>query len=198
MQSDSRIAVLGSPGSGKTTLSVRLGQLLGLPVHHLDDLYWHEGWTPTPAAEWRAVVEELVARDRWIIDGNYADVLDVRIRAADTVVLLDVPPAVCVVRVLRRYIAQMRGDRTGLPARIRDSGERRVAKDPLAFLRFVATFRSAVLPRMQRIIVAAPVGRRVVTLRSTADVERFLASVAGRSGGVAVPRPAEAAQENLP
>ena len=35
-----RIIVVGCQGSGKTSLALRLGRNLGLPVVHLDVLYW--------------------------------------------------------------------------------------------------------------------------------------------------------------
>jgi len=47
----SRIAVIGSPGAGKSTLARKLGQALGLEVHHLDRLYWQPGWVETPRSD---------------------------------------------------------------------------------------------------------------------------------------------------
>lgn len=86
-----RVVVLGRGGAGKSVLARRLGALTGLPVIELDREFWHDGLRPLPPAEWAAVQERLAAADAWIMDGDLGpyDVLDVRLRRADTVVLLD-------------------------------------------------------------------------------------------------------------
>jgi adenylate kinase family enzyme len=66
-----RVAVVGSGGSGKSTLADRLGELTGLPVTHLDRLYWQPGWVATDDDRWRQLQAGLVAGERWIVDGNY-------------------------------------------------------------------------------------------------------------------------------
>lgn len=96
-----RIALIGSPGAGKATLARCLGQALGLPVYHLDALYWKPGWEPTPRAEWRELQLRLVAGDRWLIDGNYGGTMAIRLTAADTVICLDLPRWVCLLVRLR-------------------------------------------------------------------------------------------------
>src|SRR5256886_17527246 len=66
-----RTLVIGSGGTGKTTVARRLAQRTGLPLIHLDLLYWRPGWQPTPGEEWHETVRRLVAGESWIIDGNY-------------------------------------------------------------------------------------------------------------------------------
>ncbi|HZD05610.1 MAG TPA: isopentenyl transferase family protein, partial [Longimicrobiales bacterium] len=70
-----RIMVIGPGGSGKTTLSLRIAEATGLPVIHLDSLYWREGWRPTPTPAWEEVVSDLVRRPSWVMDGNYGGTL---------------------------------------------------------------------------------------------------------------------------
>lgn len=81
-----RIAVIGCGGAGKTTLSRELGEILKLPVYHLDSFFWNPGWVPTPPEEWRRIQEELVSRDEWIMDGDYGGTLDIRFGRADTII----------------------------------------------------------------------------------------------------------------
>jgi adenylate kinase family enzyme len=82
-----RLLVIGSGGAGKSTLSMEVGRVLGLPVLHLDSLHWKPGWTAPGRETWRMTVGELVARDEWVMDGNYGGSLDIRLRAADAVIL---------------------------------------------------------------------------------------------------------------
>ena len=99
-----RVIVVGPGAAGKSTLAVRLGQLTGLPVIELDKLFWQPGLAATPREEWAAVQRRLAARESWIMDGDLGpyDVLDVRLRAADTVVFLDFSPFRCAWRAIRR------------------------------------------------------------------------------------------------
>jgi adenylate kinase family enzyme len=94
---------VGPVASGKTTLAARLGSILGLPVIDLDDYYWRQ--TPLPTDEqWAARHAELIKGDRWIISGDYRAVAPVRFHAADAVVWLDLPRAICICRATARKL----------------------------------------------------------------------------------------------
>ena len=97
-----RVVVMGSGGSGKTTVANALSDKTGLPVVHLDPLYWRAGWTPVPKDEALRDLEAIVASDRWILDGNFLseDGIDPRFERADTVIFLDLPRALCIWRIL--------------------------------------------------------------------------------------------------
>ena len=114
-----RILIIGSPGTGKSTLSQQLAIILQLPVYHLDDYYWHQNWTRTQSEEWVVQVKKLIAQDQWIIDGNYLSSLPLRLARADTVFFLDYSPYRCLFRAFKRFFTRWRGDRQTLPARIR-------------------------------------------------------------------------------
>jgi adenylate kinase family enzyme len=130
-----RVLVIGSPGAGKSTLARVLAEGLALPLVHLDAEYWRSGWLETPPEEWRARLQEIVAGERWVIDGNYGGSLPQRLARADTVVWLDYPTPLCLWRIVRR-LARYRGNArpdmaAGCPERFN-----------LEFLVYVATFRS--------------------------------------------------------
>src|SRR3954454_13806559 len=106
-----RVLVIGSGGSGKTTLSRSLGQKLNVPVVHLDQLYWSAGWVEMPKQEWSRVVDDLLLRDEWIIDGNYSGTLEKRIAKCDTIIFLDMSSILCLWRIVKRRFLYRRGTR---------------------------------------------------------------------------------------
>ena len=99
-----RILVIGSPGSGKTTFSLRLGEALAIPVVHLDRLNRYGNWQTRTKDDFEALLREALASDRFIVDGNYARTLPMRLERCDTVVFLDYPTVVSLFGVLSRII----------------------------------------------------------------------------------------------
>lgn len=93
-----KIAIIVAGGTGKSTLARELGEILKLPVYHLDTLYWKPGWVSTPTEEWEQVMVNLVSKDKWIIDGNYGKSIDIRLKKADTVIFLDYPTYISLFR----------------------------------------------------------------------------------------------------
>ena len=97
-----RILVLGCPGSGKSTLARRLKEKTGLPLIHLDNIWWRADRTHISRDEFDLRLEALLAEESWILDGDYSRTYEPRIRACDTVVFLDLPEEDCVQGVLER------------------------------------------------------------------------------------------------
>lgn len=117
-----RIAIVGCGGAGKSTLARSLGQTLGVPVHHLDVVFWRPHWQHVSEDELVEAQRRIVASDAWILDGSYARTLDLRLERAQAVVLLDLPRYVCLWRVVKRvlrYRKQSRPDMApGCPERL--------------------------------------------------------------------------------
>jgi adenylate kinase family enzyme len=104
-----RVAVMGGSSSGKTTMSRRLAELLGVPHVQLDALHHDAGWQEAPAEVLRARVRAALdaAADGWVVDGNYGAKLgSLVLERADTVVLLDPPFLRTFGRGLRRTITR--------------------------------------------------------------------------------------------
>ena len=110
-----RILVLGPCGSGKTVLSRELSQILDLPTIHLDAMFWKPGWISTPQPEWRRLVSSLVKQDRWIMDGTYESSLDLRIPAAQAIIMVDRPRWSCLWGVVKRSISYRNKPRPDAP-----------------------------------------------------------------------------------
>ena len=167
-----RVLVIGSGGSGKTTFARALAARTGLPLIHLDQLFWHPGWVKTPDEEWDRRISELCARDAWIMDGNYGRTLPIRLEAADTIVFLDLPRLVCTWRILKRqlrYLGRIRPDSApGCPERL-----------TWEFVRWVWTYPSRRRPEMLEPLDASRShNRQVIVLRNQEDVRRFLQEAA--------------------
>jgi len=164
------VLVIGSGGAGKSTLARRIGERTGLPVIHLDALYWRLGWVEAPPDEWTGTVAALLEGDRWVMDGNYGRTLEQRLRACDTVVFLDLPRLVCAWRVLARavrYRGRSRPDMApGCPERM-----------TWDFLRWVWAYPRRSRPGVLRRLAALDGGQTVIVLRSGAQVERFVATL---------------------
>lgn len=131
-----RVLVIGSPGAGKSTLSHALAARTGLPLFHLDKLFWLPGWVERDRDEGRAELAKVLAGERWIIDGNYGSTMPMRVARADTVVWLDYPTWLCLGRVFKRWW-QYRG--TARPDMTEDCPENL----NLEFLLYVVNFRGA-------------------------------------------------------
>ena len=100
--------MVGTTGSGKTTLARALAAVLGCTHVELDALFWGPGWSMAELPVFRSRVASVVAGDGWVVDGGYSDVRDLVWARADTVVWLDYPLAVTLSRLLRRIAARIR------------------------------------------------------------------------------------------
>jgi adenylate kinase family enzyme len=149
-----------------------MAERLGLPLVHLDRMYWRPGWVATPKGEWRATVEAALAAESWVMDGNYSGTMDLRIRAADTIVFLDLPRLLCLWRIVRRQVQfrnRERPDMTpGCPERL--TGQ---------FVAWVWNY-----PRRQRVEVlrrleAVAAEKTIVILGSQRAVEQFIGDLPG-------------------
>jgi adenylate kinase family enzyme len=99
-----RIVVVGSTGSGKTTLAKALAARLGYPHVELDSLHWDPGWSPAPRDVFRARIATALTPDCWVVDGNYSVARDLVWESADLLVWLDYPLRVILPRLLLRSL----------------------------------------------------------------------------------------------
>lgn len=97
-----KVIVIGCPGSGKSVFSKELRKITGIPLVHLDMLYWNADGTTVPKEVFLERLMSAVSGDEWIIDGNYASTMEMRIDLCDTVFFLDYPTEVCLDGIEKR------------------------------------------------------------------------------------------------
>ncbi len=97
-----KIIVIGCPGSGKSRFSKALHNITDVPLYHLDMMFWNSDKTTVQKSVFLERLSDVLENDEWIIDGNYASTLELRIKKCDTVFFLDYPVDVCLSGVRER------------------------------------------------------------------------------------------------
>ena len=131
-----RVIVIGSPGSGKSTFAKKLHKATALPLFHLDMLYWNADKTTVEKPVFRQRLDQVLRREEWILDGNYASTMEMRLAACDTVFFLDYPTEVCLSGVRQRQ---------GKP---RSDIPWTDTEDDPEFLRFIEAFQEESRPKI--------------------------------------------------
>ncbi len=164
-----RILIIGCAGAGKSTLAQKMGKKLGLPVVHLDRLFWHSGWVESTPEEIDEKILLETEKEQWILDGNYSRTLPMRLQYCDTVIFLDFPRAACLLGVLKRVITTygtVRADMApGCPERF-----------DWDFMRWVWNFNSKHRENYYRLLESADHAQPYV-LKSRRQVKCFLRSL---------------------
>jgi adenylate kinase family enzyme len=166
-----RVVILGCSGSGKSTLARRLGEMTGLPVVHLDALFWEPGWKESEPAIFRQRVAEALGGGRWITDGIYSSkTFDLRLPPADLILWIDQPRALRLWRVTCRALRQRGKTRPdlapGCPERV-----------DLELLKYIWNFDRKNRPRLEAAIAKLAPTTPMVRLRGDREIAQFLAGV---------------------
>lgn len=98
-----KIAIIGSSGAGKSTLARKLGSLLNIKVFHLDRFFWQRDWKKKSRESRIDILQNIGRERRWIIEGNYLGSSELLIDMADAIIFLDVPPLLCLQRIVKRH-----------------------------------------------------------------------------------------------
>ena len=165
-----RVLVIGSGGSGKSTVAAQLGELLELEVNHLDKFYWRPGWVKPEPDEWIRQVTELIDRDSWIIDGNYSGTLELRLRRCDTIVFLDLPRVLCLWRIVKRFFRYRNGNRP-------DISEGCPEKLDFEFVSWVLNYHRRSRPKVIKLLQEHAGEKQIFWLRSRDEVKKFLSQL---------------------
>lgn len=161
-----RAIVIGCSGSGKSHFSRLLRDKTGLPLHHLDRIYWKEDGSILPKPEFRAKLQQLLDGDRWIIDGNYNSTMEMRMQVCDTVFFLDYPTEVCLAGILQRK-GKPRSDM---------AWKNPLEDDDAEFMDFVKNFNRVNRPQIYALLEGYS-NKNIVVFKSREDSEKYLKSL---------------------
>lgn len=174
--SSKRILVLGPCGSGKTRLTRQLSRILDLPALHLDARFWRPGWVSMPQPEWRCVVSSLIKQESWIMDGTYESTLDLRIPAAEAIIVVSCPRWSSLWGVVRRSFIYRNKPRPDAPA-----------EQPidLAYLRYIWKYPARTAVLVSELIEEHGPDIPVIRLDNPKSIESLISALQESGNGVA-------------
>ena len=161
-----RILIIGCSGSGKTTLARALKEKLGLPVVHLDQLWWKNGWEHVTREEFDSRLAMALNMDRWIIDGNYSRTIEMRLQHCDTIIYLDFDRWQCLWGMAQRVICNYGKHRP-------DMGGNCKERFDWEFVKWIWNFNEQNRTRNYTWLAQAKHAKSIV-LKNRKEVKRFL------------------------
>lgn len=157
-----KIIVIGSPGAGKSTFARKLRDVTGLPLYYLD-MIWHKpDRTNISREEFDRQLNEIVKKDKWIIDGNYQRTLEARMKECDTVFLLDFPLETCLAGAKSR-IGEKREDLPWTEQEL--DGE---------FRQWILDFPKTQLPEIYELLEAYRIKKEVIIFKTREEADDYL------------------------
>lgn len=164
-----RVLIIGCGGSGKSTLARQLGEKTGLPVVHLDKLFWHPGWVESPPEEIDEKIQQVLEEPRWIMDGNFNRTLPKRLEYCDTVIYLDFSRWACLMGVMKRVLTTYGQVRP-------DMGEGCPERFDLDFLKWVWNFNKSKREKYHAMLSRLD-GKQIYIFRNRREVNTFLRNI---------------------
>lgn len=163
-----KIMVIGvSAGAGKSTFARKLSTILQIEVYHLDTLFWEPNWVEASLEIFSTRQKEIIKKPEWIIEGNYSRTFDLREESADTIIYLELPLAVCLFRVLKRWLINIGKERS-------DRANGCEEKMDFAFLNYIyRTYyhrKKSLAVRLQDLKDS----KNIVILRNKKEMEQYL------------------------
>ena len=157
-----KIIVIGSPGAGKSTFVRKLRDKTGLPLHYLDTIWHRPDKTNITCDEFDSKLADILKTDEWIIDGNYGRTLEMRLKACDTVFLLDYPLDVCLAGAKER-VGQKREEMPWIEEELDEE-----------FRQWIEDFPNTQLPKIYQLLKQYKNGKQIYILHSRAEADAFL------------------------
>ena len=156
-----KVIVIGCPGSGKSTVSRALHNKTGIPLYHLDMMYWNADKTTVEKSVFLEQLSAVLEKDEWIIDGNYSSTMELRMAACDTVIFLDYPLDVCLDGIKERR----RKPRSDMPWI--------ETEEDAEFIEFIRNYNEQQKPKVLELLEKYS-DKNIVVFKSREQAESFL------------------------
>lgn len=115
MINETRISIIGGPGTGKTTLTENIGKKLDYPIYHLDAFDHLENWKKRDKNDRDGIILKKIEEPKWVIDGTYKGTLEERVKKADMIIFLDYSTIARLKGILGRYFKDKGKERPEIP-----------------------------------------------------------------------------------
>ncbi len=97
-----KFALIGLPGSGKSTFAAKLGGLLRIPVHHLDKHMFEPGGKKRDKQEFIEIQKAMLDEEAWVVEGCSFSTFEMRFAKADVLIYFYFSRMVCFLRLFKR------------------------------------------------------------------------------------------------
>ena len=101
-EKNQRIAIIGLPGSGKSTFATKLGKILKIPVHHLDRHMFEPDGKKKDKQEFIEIQKAMLEEKAWVIEGCSFSTFEMRFAKADILIYFHFSRLVCFLRLFKR------------------------------------------------------------------------------------------------
>ena len=156
-----KVIVIGCPGSGKSTISRALHNKTGIPLYHLDMMYWNADKTTVEKSVFLERLSAVLEKDEWIIDGNYGSTMELRMVACDTVIFLDYPLEICLDGIKERR-GKPRSDMPWIET-----------EEDAEFIEFIKNYNEQQKPKVLELLIKYS-DKNIIILESREQADAFL------------------------